>query len=246
VDWQITRQYQGILGFVSADQNTVYPALLNQLGNRAINSAPFTCPALCDDGTNSVTSVFADSAKLSQLAADKLGIKKIRPNLDGMLFNSTIPDSGLLGKKIGVQFNPTDRGEWLFDPATNMYLRSIENVDNNNKVTMIPLTDRLTGKQLAFSNVILMFAYYTEYAPSLHDISVYNNLNGQRAVLFRDGKAVDAIWKSTGSDNPIQFLTNEGKPIALKPGNTWIVITGINTSLAQPVLGQWEMQFRLP
>jgi len=246
VDWQLTRIYQGILAFVSADQWTVWPALDTQLGKRAITYAPVDEPAMYSVGPQTVTSIFADSAKLTQYAADHLGIPKVRPNLDGTTFNSAVPDSGLLGTKIGVQYNPVDRGEWRYDPVSGNYLRWIESVDANNIVTMVPLTDQLTGKQLSFANVVILFAYYTEYAPTLHDITVYFNKKGQRAVLFRDGRAVEGIWKTNSSDNPLQFYTDNGVALPFKPGNTWIVITGINTKLTQPVLGQWEMQFSLP
>ena len=150
---------------------------------------------------------------------------------DGKLYGATYPQAKLV----------------RYDPASGNYLRWIESVDTNNTVTMVPLTDQLTGKQLSFANVVILFAYYTEYAPTLHDITVYSNQKGQRAVLFRDGKAIEGIWKTKSSDNPIQFYTDNGiNPLSFKPGNTWIVITGLNTKLNQAVLGQWEMQFALP
>ncbi|MGD0003312.1 MAG: DUF3048 domain-containing protein [Anaerolineaceae bacterium] len=247
VDWQLTRIYQAILAFDSADQWSVWPALMSQLGKRAISYAPVNVPAMYDIGPHTVTSLFADSAKLTQYAADHLGIPKVRPNLDGTIFNSAAPVSGLLAQKIGVQYNQVDRGEWRYDPASGNYLRWIESVDTNNTVTMVPLIDQLTGKQLSFTNVVILFAYYTEYAPTLHDITVYFNQKGQRAVLFRDGKAIEGIWKTKASDNLLQFYTDNGvDPLSFKPGNTWMVITGINSKLDQPVLGQWEMQFALP
>jgi len=220
---------------------------MNQLGKRAISYAPVNQPAMYDIGLHTVTSLFADSAKLTQYATDKLFIPKVRPNLDGTYFNSSVPDSGLLGTKIGVQYNQVDRGEWRYDPASGNYLRWIESVDTNNTVTMVPLTDSMTIKQLSFSNVLIVFAYYTEYAPTLHDITFYLNQKLQRAVLFRDGKAIEGKWKTNASDNPPQFYTENGvSPLPFKPGNTWMVITGINTKLTQSVLGQWEMQFSLP
>lgn len=246
VDGQLVNQYQGILAFVSADVNAVLPVIYNELGNRAITYYFSTCPALCDDGGHSVISIFADSAKLTEYAATKLSIAKTRYDLQGMYFNSQSPDTGLKADKITVTYNPQDVGDWRYDVITGNYLRWIENVDNNNKVTMIPLVDRNTGKQLAFSNVVILFAKYTQYAPTLQDINMWNNTKGERAVLFRDGKAVDGIWKSNGKFNPVQFFTSDGKAMPFKSGNSWMVITGENTELKQSVLGQWEMQFHLP
>jgi hypothetical protein len=50
---------------------------------------------------------------------------------------------------------------------------------------MIPLVDRLNNQQLAFSNVIMAYATYTEYSSVLHDIAVWDNTGGMPAVVFR-------------------------------------------------------------
>ena len=246
VDGQLVNQYQGILAFVSGDVNAVLPTIYNELGNRAITYWPATCPALCDDGGHSVISVFANSAQLTDYAATKLNIAKTRYPLNGMYFSSQVPDTGLKADKVTVTYNPQDVGEWRYDSKTGTYLRWIENVDNNNNVTLIPLTDRNTGKQLAFANVVIMFAKYTQYAPTLHDIEMWKNTKGQRGVLFRDGIAIDGIWKSNGTSSPNQFFTSDGKPMPFKSGNSWMVIAGQSSDLKQPVLGQWAMQFHLP
>ena len=38
---------------------------------------------------------------------------------------------------------------------------------------MIPLVDRNTGDQLAFSNVVIIYAEYTELAPSRYLIDIW-------------------------------------------------------------------------
>ena len=246
VDSQLVRMYQGILGFVSADVNLVLPSLFNNLGSRAISAAPATCPALCDDGRQIVISVFADTAALSKYAAEKRHIALIRPNLDGMSFDSRKPASGLQAKSVQVRFNYANIGEWRYDPTAGKYLRWIENMDANNKISLIPLVDNLTGKQLAFDNVIIVFAPYNEIVPTLHDILLWNNPTGRQAVVFRDGVAVEGQWRAQGTDQPMQFILSDGSALPLKPGNSWIVLAGMNSILKQPVLSQWEMQFNLP
>jgi hypothetical protein len=124
-------------------------------------------------------------------------------------------------------------------------LRWIENVDPQGTVTMVPLTDRLTQKQLAFSNVILVFAFYKEYNPTLQDVQMWDNQDGLRAVVFRDGKAIEGIWKTKAKDQPIRFFTSQDKPLILKPGNSWMIITGWNSSL-QTSKGLWNLTFALP
>ena len=56
---------------------------------------------------------------------------------------------------------------------------------------MIPLVDRVTGQQLAFSNIIIIRAKYTELAPSRQLIDIWGNDNGQPAYFFRNGQMVE-------------------------------------------------------
>ncbi len=145
-----------------------------------------------------------------------------------------------------ITYNIQDIGEWRYDPDSGRYLRWIELVDSNGGVSMTPLLDRLTGEQISSANVVLMFATYTEYAPTLHDVALWYNWNGSRAVLYRDGKAIEGVWKHISTDRPPQFFTTDGQPLAFKPGNTWITIAGMSSSLEQVQPGQWEMHFYLP
>jgi hypothetical protein len=128
-----------------------------------------------------------------------------------------------------------------------MYLRWIETAaGTENHIPMEPLTDRLTGKQLAFANVILLFTVYKEYALTLFDTMITENTHGQRAVYFRDGKMIDGFWRTAYDNRPIQLLDANKSLMALKPGNSWIVLTGNSSTLDQPSAGKWEMRFIAP
>jgi hypothetical protein len=248
VDGQLVNMYQGILGFSGADQMTVYPFISSILGPRAIMQGPNTCPGICSDGPQTVTSVFSDTAALSQYAekTHNTAAPNIKKALEGNAFDPNPPTAGAQADALLVQFNVQNLGEWRFDPGSGKYLRWIESADEYQNITMVPLTDRVSEEQLAFSNVVILFAPYTEHAPTLHEIGMWNNWEGHRAVLFRDGKVVEGIWKSGSTDRPPQFFSPDGDPLPFKPGNTWIVITGIYSTLDEKTPGQWEMRFFLP
>jgi len=248
IDGQLVNMYQGILAFSGADNWTVFPFLSSILGPRAITQGPNTCPAICSDGPQTVTSVFANTAELTRYSEQTLNTAapNVKKALEGNAFNSNLPEDGAVANSLLVQFNVQNLGEWRFDPESGKYLRWIESVDQFQNITMVPLTDRNTEEQLAFSNVVILFAPYTQRAATLHEVGMWNNWEGRRAVLFRDGKAIEAVWKSASTDRPPQFFTPEGDPLPFKPGNTWIVITGVNSTLVEKTLGQWEMIFYLP
>jgi Protein of unknown function (DUF3048) N-terminal domain/Protein of unknown function (DUF3048) C-terminal domain len=57
--------------------------------------------------------------------------------------------------------------------------------------------------------------------------SVQSDTVGKGAVtIYRDGKKIDGGWKRTKVSAPLHFTDKSGKPIALKPGQTWVVLAG--------------------
>jgi len=240
VDPQIVSLYDGVLGMESA-YVTVFDHITEILGNRVI-SGRSTCPAICDDGRNIVISVFANSAQMTTYAAQH-GVSQGRYTLDGMAFDPQAPAGGSDGSQATVLFGSLNRGEWRFDEESGAYLRWIEDLTGT-ALEMIPLVDRETDEQLAFSNVVVLYANHTELAPTLHEIDLWNAA-GQKAVYFRDGQAFEGTWSTPSKNQPIQFLDQNGSTYKLKPGNTWVVIMGTNT-LQTKDSGSWTFDFRMP
>jgi len=241
VDAQLVNMYQGILAYGNADPQ-VDDTLMRDLGKRAISFDESPCPPVCGKDTHSVAGVFVDTGEMTRFA-DKLGINNIRPDLDGMIFDPIIPPNQEYAMRIGIQYSKRDRGEWRYDPQTGLYRRWIEADDSTR---MIPLVDRNTDDQIVFANIVIIFATYHEFAPTLHQIEVWDNDQGKPAIFFRDGIAVEGSWRVPAHIRPMQFYNSEGLPMSLKPGNTWIVIAGDHSSLEQPETGRWETTFRLP
>jgi hypothetical protein len=43
-----------------------------------------------------------------------------------------------------------------------------------------------------------------------------------RAIVFTNGTAIDARWSRSKATDPIRYTTKSGKPITVRPGQTWI------------------------
>ena len=220
---------------------TVYDNITEILGDRVI-SGRSTCPAICDDGRNIVISVFANSEQMTKYAEEH-GVDQQRYTLEGMAFDPEPPTGGSDGSQATILFASSNRGEWRFDEDSGKYLRWIEDLTGSN-LEMIPLVDRETDEQLAFSNVVVIFANHTELAPTLHEIDLWNAA-GQQAVYFRDGQVFKGTWSTPSKNQPIQFYDQIGGTFRLKPGNTWVVIMGINSIVTEDN-GSWTFDFRLP
>jgi hypothetical protein len=191
VDAELVRLYGGILGYGSADEDTdAY--LVQALGERAISFQEAPCPAFCGEDTHSVVGVFADSAAISAYAKEHNIDQGGTPDLQGMLFSEQVPAGGTPAEQVNVLFNYYNRAEWKFDAASGTYLRWIEQMEgdeNEGDLWMIPLVDRVTGQQLAFDNVIILFAHYIEDSPSRYEIEIMKNIegNGLSSIAMDNG-----------------------------------------------------------
>ena len=235
--------YQGVLAYGNADEQ-VDTVLERELGDRAIAFLESPCPPICGELTHSATGVSVNTAELTNFAT-RIGVDNSRYNLDGMLFSETPPVSDQYGVWIAVQYIRWNRGEWYYDAETHLYDHWIESWDTDD-YQMIPLVDKLNGQQVSFANIIIIFANYVEYASTLHDIDIWDNTEGQRALIFRDGIAIDGYWRTQDQEHPIQFFDKWGLPVPLRPGNTWIVIAGNSSGVEQPGDGQWRILFDIP
>lgn len=246
VDAQLGEMYQGLLFYANADPQ-VDKVILAELGPRALAEKFLPSPPKYRLGkVLDETSLFVNTAELNDYVNNNVDISNSRRDLRGMIFSDMIHPDNKPAQKIGVQFWTTTRGEWHYDQQKGKYLRWIEEIKGENEIEMIPLIDRLNGEQISFSNIIILYATYVEYAPTLHDIKLFDNTSGKRAIFFRDGLMTEGTWKTVSNGLPIQFFNNWGLPMHLKPGNTWIVLTGDSSTFNETEPGVWELRFDLP
>ena len=244
-DIQLASMYQTIFAYASADVR-VRNDLINHLDGLSITVRDSTCPALCDTGEHTVNSVFANIAKFDEYAKSKR-INNYRQIVTGMVFDSIPPESNVSeGNFVVIRYNDLNVGAWKYDPVQGKYLRWIETDIPETPVKLVPLMDQLTGKQVAFDNVVLLYARYNEYNPTLHNIELWANREARRAVFFRDGRMITGYWHSQANDRPMVFFDDKGSAIPLKPGNTWFVVIGLASTVDQSAPGEWNVQFLIP
>jgi hypothetical protein len=154
---------------------------------------------------------------------------------------------------------------WIYDPSSGFYHRY---QDQDDGATFVKATDRLNGKPLQFSNVIVLFTDIHFYDLTLFSTDLMN-ITKREALLFRDGKMYPIYWRTvvddysrrTGLLRPPRFVDAQGTPVALKPGQTWVEIVPRFTPYfesvdeenylhlinnKQPGSGVWTVQFEAP
>lgn len=248
VDAQLAEMYQALLFYGNADER-VEKVLSEELGARALAEKNIPSPPKYRiEGEIPETTLFVNTRELSDYYTRlSLGAND-RRDLRAMIFSDKIHPVNEPAAYLGVQFSRQARGEWRYDSQTGSYKRWIETGpgETSSPIPMIEMVDRLTNQQIAVQNIIILFATYTEFNPTLHDIALFDQNAGKRAYFFRDGVRVEGTWRNAGNSRPIQFFNNWGLPMHLKPGKTWIILVGDTSTLRSPAPGQWELRFDIP
>ncbi len=107
--------------------------------------------------------------------------------------------------------------EWNFDKATNSYKRMNGGV---------PHLDKNSGKQLSAKNVIILFAKESPANDGYDGGHIlYKVIGTGDALVFQDGKAIDATWNKLDEETRIKFTDNKtGKEISMVRGQVFIEI----------------------
>jgi hypothetical protein len=92
-----------------------------------------------------------------------------------------------------------------------------------------PHDDKLFGRIRA-TNVVVMGVEYRRSAVDRNSPEAQTIGEGPIWV-FSDGQVVDGRWRREFTIFPIEFLTADGDPLLLQPGNTWIELADIGDIL---------------
>ena len=160
---------------------------------------------------------------------------------------------GASASKLNVYIAYQNQSGWLYDPLYQAYLHYVDTSDYDQAGILHADVDRLTGRQLHFENVIILFAKHEVISPTNLDIHLDPGKTGN-ALLLRDGQMFKIEWsttpnsydQTTGIQHPIRFLNLDGSAAALKPGHTWILVVTQESALEEKAAGEWTLNFSQP
>ncbi|HSL46673.1 MAG TPA: SdrD B-like domain-containing protein [Anaerolineales bacterium] len=169
-------------------------------------------------------------------------------------YSADPPEGGTAASKLHVYIAWLNQSAWVYDPLYQSWWRYVDYADQGTPGEVHPEIDRLTGRQLHFENVIVLFAQHEVISPTNLEIRMEQDWLGD-AFLFRDAKMYKIRWSTvatqeefeTGRRKPIRFLYPDDKtPFPLKPGHTWIIVVTPETTVTEKSAGQWLLQFFQP
>ena len=182
-------------------------------------------------GTNRYHILFAVPDEVWK-EADLRGVNQPSVFIRPLVFSSTIPENGIPTTDFTIDY--PDLGplhHWRYLQDTRRWYSFTE--DQRMRVGEVPDIDMLTNQQLAFDNIVLIYAEhyladFIEDEPNQLSSVGINLLGGGDAVLMRDGKRYNCRWERDEADEMIALVDYDGNPIPLKPGTTWFNVSSSN------------------
>jgi hypothetical protein len=113
---------------------------------------------------------------------------------------------------------------WAYDRSTNTFARFVAGTAQ---------IDAISRRPIAPSNVVVLFTPVTpdHDAFTPEGVNVHATGSGD-ALYFRDGHVVKGSWRKVSTNGPLQLLGARGSPARLNPGQTWIEVVALGSSVA--------------
>ncbi len=189
------------------------PEVLSQLSNQV------SVFGSSDENVNT-TGVGADA--LGQLASDY----PVDPlKYESLVFDATPPEGGESAEFVRIIYNYLNQNGWEYDPGSRTYLRSQDRADGSGD--LYPMTDRLTGEQLGFENVIVLWAKHSYLSPTVLEINL-SYVWDHFGLLYRDGRVYEIKWSTRNGD--LMIYDGEGTQVPLIPGKTWFEVVSFQST----------------
>ena len=113
-------------------------------------------------------------------------------------------------------------GIFKFNPQNNSYLRYSGYDANGNP---IPLMDQeKKNQQVEVKNLIVQFATEVSIAEDVKGRLEYQLIGSGKALVFLDGKVIDATWSKSGRDARTIFYDMSGNELQFNRGKFWVSI----------------------
>lgn len=171
-----------------------------------------------DDGSLSTT-----GNALWQAATNKgysLGVGTAVPPYRFPEIGSTYIPGGNHVKSIHFGFSQANTVTFSYDSEKNVYLRTQSG---------IPHADLLTGEQLAYTNVILLFHNVSYYHSSEGTTFTLDSASGGDGYAYTGGGVSSVRW-SFAEDGSLTITYEDGNPITLNRGKTYLGMLRVTDS----------------
>ncbi len=189
------------------------PEVLSQLSNQV---------SVFGSSDESVNSTGVGAGALGQLAS---GYPVDPLKYESLEFDPAPPEGGESAEFVRIIYNYLNQNGWEYDPGSRAYLRLQDQADGSGE--LYPMVDKLTGEQLGFENVVVLWAKHSYLSPTVVQINL-SYVWDQFGLLYRDGQVYEIKWSTR--NGKLMIYDGEGTPVPLKPGKTWFEVVSFQTT----------------
>lgn len=216
LDWDL--EYDGFYAHVGGNIDAL--DLIPQLGIKDLDQFTYGSGAYWrepESGKATEHTMYTDSEKLRDIAKGN-GWNVVAGDFTALKFKSDLKlDMRTATQNIDINFStPSFQVNWIYDRATNSYQREMAGISHN---------DRITGNQLTAKNIIVQKVNRTASITRINESGWDMDTVGTgEAMIFMDGKKIDATWKKLSRNERTKFYDPTGTEIEFNPGVTWYEI----------------------
>jgi len=217
VNLQMVPQYQG--GLVHSGASDPIRWRLSKSDIVDLDEFFHRTPYFYKEGADWRGRLFVDLKTLREYLEDE-GLEK-DVTLAGFAFDpgKASPPSGKAVTELTIPYPKNSVVHFVYDPTTGLYKRYVQGEAHLDAVTKV---------QLTAANVIVQFCPH-EKTDIVEDSQGTTSINivllGEgKALIFRDGVAIEGRWLADDPHQMTRFLDKQGNVIPLKPGQTWLEI----------------------
>lgn len=147
--------------------------------------------------------------------------REIKPDARKFAFNTedAIPVDGDALIKIDLNYSPYITATFEYNVTTGLYERfqfGDKQIDVEN------------GEQLAFKNVIVQYADIWQIKGDKLGCMDMTLITKGDGLFITDGKMIPITWEKKSHESPTTYYTQDGSPIVLNPGKTFISVFPLN------------------
>jgi hypothetical protein len=139
----------------------------------------------------------------------------LRPPPPFLTFAEEPPAGGRPVQQVALRFSPSSRAAWRWDAGGERFVRQQDGTPA-----------RLAGGEPVTTDNVLVLRVAIRLDENR---DVLGNrtpdpvvVGSGRAWLLRDGRVVTGTWRRASAAQPLRVLGQDGQPLALRPGRTWV------------------------
>lgn len=245
-DFNVVRMYKSSLVFGYA-YSDLYSALINsEFASRLIVEGVRWKTVFSRFDPNGKNILQANTALITE-AMKTNKVDNTRQNQDGMFFQLQAPGGGQDGKQLFVRFSGGIYNRWDYEPATGKYLRFVDAADdvNRNNEKYAQLTDRVTGKPIAFDNVVVLQVSHRYIKLPPTEVVDMTLVGEGKAWIARNGQVYPVKWKRAKVTDVLTLVNPDGTLFPFKPGQTWFEVHGTSSTVTS-ASGVWKFVHSMP